>query len=84
MPNGAENPIVEENRKTGNSYAEWGIDGIGALENQGFATDISVNHGETVQFKIKTNATQYRVERLPRQCLERGSCCCQARSDCWH
>jgi hypothetical protein len=37
MPNGAQKPIVEENRKIGNSYAEWGIDGIGALENQGFA-----------------------------------------------
>jgi hypothetical protein len=62
MTNGALNPIVEENLKVGNSYEEWGIDGIGALENQGFATDISVNHGETVHFKIKTNATQYRLE----------------------
>ena len=62
MTNGAPNPIVEENRKAGNSYEEWGIDGIGALENQGFATDISVNHGESVHFKIQTNATQYRLE----------------------
>jgi hypothetical protein len=62
MANGAQNPVVEENRKTGNSFAEWGIDGIGALENQGFATDISVNHGETVHFKIQSNATQYRLD----------------------
>jgi hypothetical protein len=62
MTNGALNPIVEENLKVGNSYEEWGIDGIGALENQGFATDISVNHGETVHFKIQTDATQYRLE----------------------
>jgi hypothetical protein len=45
MPNGAENPIVEENRKTGNSFAEWAINGAGDPENQGFATDISVNQG---------------------------------------
>jgi Bacterial Ig domain len=58
----AQNPIVEENDKIGNSYVDWGINGIGDPENQGFATDISVNHGETVHFKIKTNATQYHLE----------------------
>ena len=29
---------------------------------QGFATDISVNHGETVHFKIDTDATDYRLD----------------------
>ena len=29
---------------------------------QGFATDISVNRGQTVNFKIDTNATNYRLD----------------------
>ena len=29
---------------------------------QGFATDISVNHGGTVNFKINTNAEAYRLD----------------------
>src|SRR6185295_12543761 len=29
---------------------------------QGFATDISVNRGQTVRFKIKTNSSNYRLD----------------------
>ena len=56
------NPIVVENAKPGNPSSEWDIDGAGDSSIQGFATDISVNKGETIRFKIKTNATNYRLD----------------------
>jgi hypothetical protein len=40
----------------------WGINGIGDTSIQGFATDISVNKGGTVQFKIQTGATNYHLD----------------------
>ncbi|WP_409334744.1 DUF4082 domain-containing protein [Bradyrhizobium neotropicale] len=56
------NPIVLENQKQGNPESEWGIDGAGDSNIEGFATDISVNHGSTVSFKINTNSTHYRID----------------------
>ena len=56
------NPIVCENSKPGNPPSEWDISGAGAASIQGFATDISVNQGETVRFKIDTDATAYRID----------------------
>jgi hypothetical protein len=50
------NPIVCENQKTGTSPEEWDIDGAGDDEIQGFTTDMSVNAGETVKFKIQAQA----------------------------
>ena len=59
----AVNPIVTENLQTGNPASEWDLDGgVGDTSIEGFATDISVNQGETVHFKIKTNATAYRID----------------------
>lgn len=57
----AQNAIVTENLLTGNPSSEWEIPGKGAgdLTIQGFATDISVNKGQTVNFKIKTPAISY-------------------------
>src|SRR5262249_40953981 len=55
------NPIVCENSKPGNSNTEWDINGAGDPNIQGFATDISVNKGETVHFKVNTGATAYRL-----------------------
>ncbi len=52
----AQNPIVTENALAGNPRSEWDISGAGDLSIQGFATDISVNKGETVRFKIKSAA----------------------------
>ena len=49
----ATNPIVLENQKPGNPESEWGINGAGSSNIEGFATDISVNRGQTVNFKIK-------------------------------
>ena len=59
-PNG--NPVVCENQQTGNPSSEWDIDGAGDSTIQGFATDISVNRGQTVSFKIDTDATTYRLD----------------------
>lgn len=56
------NPIVAENCKVGNLASEWDISGIGDSSIQGFATNISYNRGQTVSFKIKTDATQYRLD----------------------
>ncbi|MEA5502812.1 DUF4082 domain-containing protein [Halotia wernerae UHCC 0503] len=56
------NPIVAENCLVGNPSTEWDITGIGDASIQGFATDISVNRGNAVSFKIKTNATNYRLD----------------------
>jgi fibronectin type 3 domain-containing protein len=60
------NPIVCENSKPGNPPSQWDLPGsypqYGDLTIQGFATDISVNKGGVVNFKIKTNATAYRLD----------------------
>lgn len=56
------NPIVCENQKPGNPPGEWDIAGAGDPDIQGFATEISVNKGETVRFKIDTSATAYRID----------------------
>jgi hypothetical protein len=53
---------VCENSKPGNPPSEWDITGAGDANIQGFATDISVNKGETVRFKIDTDATNYRLD----------------------
>src|SRR2546425_3323667 len=53
------NPIVVENAQTGAS--DWEISGAGDPTIQGFATDISVNQGGTVNFKIATDSTNFTV-----------------------
>ncbi|MDA8413282.1 MAG: Ig-like domain-containing protein, partial [Desulfobacteraceae bacterium] len=56
------NAIEAENCKAGNPSSEWDIIGAGDQSIQGFATDISVNKGETVHFKVDTKASGYRVD----------------------
>lgn len=58
----AQNAIVSENALPGNSPSQWDITGDGDLSIQGFATDISVNKGETVNFKINTDANAYTIK----------------------
>jgi hypothetical protein len=60
------NPIVVENALTGNPDTEWDI-GKGqnsgpGVKNfiEGYATDISVNSGQTINFKINTDSKNYR------------------------
>ena len=47
------NPIVLENQLTGTPQSEWDVSGSGDPNIQGYATDISVNKGGLVTFKIK-------------------------------
>jgi hypothetical protein len=56
------NKIVAENCRPGNPREEWDVNAEGDPEIQGFATDISVNLGETVQLKIKTHSSRYRID----------------------
>src|SRR6266446_190729 len=56
------NPIVCENSRTGSPSSEWDISGSGDSTLQGFATDISVNIGETVHFKVKTTAATFGID----------------------
>jgi hypothetical protein len=55
------NPVAAENCLPGNSDWDLGPSGNdGAI--QGYAADISVNKGQTVAFKIKTDASSFRME----------------------
>jgi hypothetical protein len=57
------NQIVTENALTGTPDTTWDIGvGGGSTNIEGFATDISVNHGQTVNFKINTNSSNYRID----------------------
>ncbi|MGB5737385.1 MAG: N,N-dimethylformamidase beta subunit family domain-containing protein, partial [Thiohalocapsa sp.] len=56
------NAIVAENCLSGNPPSEWDVNGAGDLSIQGFATDISVDLGDTVEFKIDTDASDYRLD----------------------
>ncbi|MGL6268982.1 MAG: hypothetical protein ACRC2O_13710, partial [Chitinophagaceae bacterium] len=53
----AQNPIVTENGLAGSPSSEWDISGAGDLSIQGFSTDMSVNKGSTVRFKINVTGT---------------------------
>lgn len=56
------NKIVCENSKTGTDPEIWDIWGAGDETIQGFSTDISVNLGNRIDFKIDTNATNYTID----------------------
>jgi len=56
------NPVACENTKAGTPRSTWDVSGSGSTALQGFATQMSVNVGETVSFKIKSTATSYRLD----------------------
>ena len=56
------NPIVAENCLAGNPKSEWEVVGVGDPTIQGYATQISVNRGSTINFKVSTTATSYRFD----------------------
>jgi hypothetical protein len=56
------NPIACENSKAGTPKSTWDVSGSGSAALQGFSTQISVNVGETVNFKIDSSANSYRVD----------------------
>ena len=55
------NAVVCENFNAGAPSSEWDVAGAGDPSIQGFATAMSVNRGETIRFKINTDATSYQV-----------------------
>ncbi|MEO8629555.1 MAG: DUF4082 domain-containing protein, partial [Betaproteobacteria bacterium] len=55
------NPIVCENALSGNLPAEWQLVEPGDAAVQGFATEQSVNVGETVRFKVRAT-TAYHID----------------------
>ena len=57
-----DNRIVQENRLPGSPSTEWDINGQGDTTIQGFGHDISINRGETIFFKIKTDSIDYRID----------------------
>ncbi|TYL52634.1 N,N-dimethylformamidase beta subunit family domain-containing protein [Agromyces mariniharenae] len=57
-----DNEITVENSLPGSPASEWDIQGAGNQGVQGFATQISVNQGERVDFKIDTVAADYRID----------------------
>jgi hypothetical protein len=56
------NPIEAENCLAGTPPSQWYINGAGSSNIVGFTTDISVNVGQTVTFKISTNALSWRID----------------------
>ena len=56
------NAIVEENRLLGAPSTEWDVNGWGDPSIQGFGHDISIDRGEAIHFKIKTDCPDYRID----------------------
>ena len=61
----AQNAIVTENKLAGTPQSQWDLSGPGSTTLQGFATDISVNHGSTVNFKIQSGTNKLEDRYLP-------------------
>lgn len=55
------NKISCENSKPGTPPSVWDVQGAGDSSIQGFATDISVNVGQRIDFKIDTDASAYSI-----------------------
>jgi hypothetical protein len=51
------NAIVAENLLQGTPQSVWDVPGAGDATIQGFASDISVNQGQTISFKINDTAS---------------------------
>ncbi|QYF72838.1 DUF4082 domain-containing protein [Cryobacterium sp. PAMC25264] len=58
----AANPVACENAKPGTNPNTWDINGAGDPTIQGFSTDISVENGATIEFKIDTDASNYTID----------------------
>ena len=56
------NNIIEENCKAGNESTEWDVNADGDPSIQGFSKPFSVNIGEKIFFKIKTDSADYRID----------------------
>ena len=56
------NPVVCENALPGAPRSEWDVEGIGDEAIQGFSTDISVDVGGSIAFKVDTTATAFSID----------------------
>ena len=56
--------IACENSLPGDPPSDWQVSGSGDASIQGYATAMSVNVGQPIQFKIKTPATSYHIDIL--------------------
>jgi hypothetical protein len=56
------NPTVAENCLAGAPRSQWDVSGAGDATIQGFAAQMSVNRGETVSFKVQTDARAWRAD----------------------
>jgi hypothetical protein len=56
------NPVACENTLPGTASSVWQIDGAGDKSIQGYATQMSVNKGTTINFKIKSATTNYHID----------------------
>src|SRR3712207_4925009 len=53
------NEVVAENCKPGDPQSEWDVQGAGDPHIQGFATDISVNQGQSEEHTSELQSRQY-------------------------
>ena len=60
----AANEIVSENLLPGNPASEWQVTGAGDPSIQGFTTDLSVDQGDTVSFKVDLDSAvpEFRID----------------------
>jgi hypothetical protein len=58
------NQIACENALAGDPQSDWQISGNGDATIQGYATQMSVNAGDTVSFKINSPSTAYHIDIL--------------------
>ncbi len=56
------NPIACENSLPGAPESDWKVNGNGDDDIQGFATQMSVNKGDAISFKIKSTTANYKIE----------------------
>lgn len=56
------NAIVAENCLAGNPPTDWDVTGAGDTSILGYTTQISVNKGSAITFKVKTDAAAYRLD----------------------
>ncbi|WP_051324296.1 DUF4082 domain-containing protein [Candidatus Solirubrobacter pratensis] len=58
------NQVACENSQTGAEPSTWQVDGAGDPNIQGFATQMSVNKGDTISFKIKSTTQAIHIDIL--------------------
>jgi hypothetical protein len=58
------NKVACENTQPGDDPSTWQIDGAGDESIQGYATQMSVTPGQTINFKIKSDTSNYRIDIL--------------------